>query len=125
MLNFLIYMGSALALLCVFMLIYERFTPYRELAEIKAGNTAAAIAFVGAILGFTIPLVSVIFYTHSVYEMLFWGAITSVVQLVLYAILQRTRGIGECIKTGNVASATLLAGLAVSVGLINAISISY
>lgn len=125
MLNFLIYMGSALALLCVFMLVYERVTPYRELQEIREGNTAAAVAFVGAILGFTIPLVSVIFYTHSVYEMLFWGAITSVVQLVLYAILQRTRGIAECIKNRNVASATLMAGLAVSIGLINAISISY
>jgi putative membrane protein len=125
MLNFLLYMVTALGLLAVFMLIYERFTPYRELHEIREGNVAAAIAFVGAILGFTFPLVSVIFYTHSILEMLFWGVITGVVQLALFAILQHTRSIGECIKKRNAASGILLAGLAMSIGLINAISISY
>jgi putative membrane protein len=125
MLNFSLYMIVALALLAVFMLVYERFTPYREIQEIREGNTAAAIAFVGAILGFTFPLVSVIFYTHSIFEMAFWALITGAVQMVLFFILQRSMGIAEGIKARNVASGTLLAGLAVSIGLINAICISY
>lgn len=125
MLNFLLYMVTALVLLGTYMYLYERFTPYRELQEIKAGNVAAAIAFVGAILGFTFPLVSVIFYTHSVLEMAFWAVITGAVQMGLFAIAQRTQALGCGIKGGNVACGIMLAGMSVAVGMLNAICISY
>lgn len=125
MLNFLLYMVTALILLGAYMYLYERFTPYRELDEIRSGNVAAAIAFVGAIVGFTLPLVSVIFYTHSVLEMAFWAIVTGAVQMGLFAVMQRTQALGCGVKGGNVACGIMLAGMAISVGMLNAICISY
>ena len=49
--DFLIYLVLAFALLTVFAWIYDKVTPYNELVLIRGGNTAAAIAYSGAILG--------------------------------------------------------------------------
>lgn len=122
---FLAYMATAGLLLIVFMATYEKFTPYREFQLIKAGNVAAATSFAGAILGFTLPLVSTIFYTHDLLEMVKWGVITGAVQLAVFAVVQRMFDIAACIREGRVASALLYASIAFSVGMLNAISISY
>lgn len=124
-LNFLAYMAVGGALLAVFMFVYEKFTPYRELQLIKEGNVAAAIAFAGAILGFTFPLLSVVFFTHSLSEMVRWALVTGFVQLLVFEVVQRMWKISDCIVEGRVASAILYASIAVSAGLLNAISVSY
>lgn len=49
----------------IFVLFYTNLRPYRETALIRAGNTAAAIAFIGALLGFVMPLASVIAHSAS------------------------------------------------------------
>src|SRR6185436_14460734 len=89
MIPFLTYLGCALVLLTVFGYCYEKFTPYDEFVLIKHGNTAAAISFGGALLGFTIPLVSVIFYTHSLLEMAKWAVITGLVQALVFFIANK------------------------------------
>ena len=124
-LSFLAYMAVGGALLAAFMFVYEKFTPYRELQLIKEGNVAAAIAFAGAILGFTFPLLSVVFFTHSLSEMVRWALVTGFVQLLVFEVVQRMWRISECIVEGRVASAILYASIAVSAGLLNAISVSY
>jgi putative membrane protein len=123
--SFISYLVVATLLLSLFMFVYEKVTPYREIQLIKGGNNAAAIAFAGAILGFTLPLISVIFYTHSLVEMVKWGFITGVVQLLVFVAVQRLWNIAECIKEGRVASAILYSSIAVAVGMLSAISISY
>jgi putative membrane protein len=107
------------------MFIYSVTTPYNEFLEVKDGNIAAAVASSGAILGFIFPLVSAIFYTHSIFEMAKWAAITGVVQMILLQILQKMNGCGHCIRDRKVAPAILLATLSIGVGMLNAISISH
>lgn len=125
-LNFLSYMGTAVVLLAAFMFIYEKVTPYREFREIKDNNNiAAAISFGAAIIGFTFPLISAIFYTHSLVEMAKWAAVTGVVQLVLFLVMHRFTGCGNCIRENKVAPAVLLAFMSIAVGMLNAICISY
>lgn len=124
-LDFLAYMATGGVLLGLFMYVYEKFTPYRELDLIKSGNVAAAIAFAGAILGFTFPLLSVVFFTHSLAEMVRWALVTGLVQLLVFEVVQRSWKISDCIVEGRVASAILYASIAVSAGLLNAISVSY
>lgn len=123
--NFLIYLATSIALLSVFMFIYEKSTPYREFQEIRAGNIAAAIAFSGAILGFIFPLLAAIYYTHNVIEMAKWAAITGVVQLILFQVINRITQCSDCISEQRVAPSILLATLSIAVGMLNAISISY
>lgn len=124
-LSFLAYFGTGLAILLVYMYIYEKLTPYREFDEIKNGNMAAALAFGGSMIGFVMPLLSSVFFTHSLLEMVKWGLITGVVQLLTFEIAHRLKGFGDCVKNRNTAAGMFLALLSLAVGLLNAVSISY
>jgi putative membrane protein len=121
-LSFLSYFGTAAALLALFILIYVKFTPYNEFELIRANNNAAAITLCGAIIGFTLPLVSVIYYTHSLREMVGWSCITCLVQLLIFLLLRRQ---AAAVAAGHTAPALLIAGLSVACGMLNAVSISY
>lgn len=122
MIAFLTYFGSGCALLALFVALYVQCTPHREFALIAQGNVGAAVALGGAILGFTLPLVSAIYYTMSLVEMAKWAAITGLVQLLVFTLLRRQ---ASKIAEGNVAQGVLVAAAAVAVGLLNAVSISH
>jgi len=49
---FLLYLALGLGLLGIFVAVYVGVTPYREIALIREGNTAAAISLSGAIVGY-------------------------------------------------------------------------
>ena len=79
--NFVAYFVGASILTALFVALYMRLTPQRELALIRAGNVAAAIALDGALLGFVIPLASVIAHSASLVDVVVWGVIAMIVQL--------------------------------------------
>ena len=121
-LAFATYLGTALVLLAAFIWAYVNFTPYKEFQLIAQGNGAAAITLGGAILGFTFPIVSSIYYTHSVIEMVLWAVITCLVQFGLFLVIRRY---ANHIEQGSLAPAIYTASLSIAVGLLNAVSISY
>jgi len=121
-LAFLSYLSVSIVLLVAFVTIYIRFTPYKEFELIAHDNTAVAITLAGAVLGFTFPLVSSIYYTQSLVEMSVWAAITCIVQLVVFVILRR---FAKRIEEGHVASAVMVATFSVAIGLLNAVCISH
>ena len=55
---FLIAFAMAGAFTLAFKLIYQWVTPYHEHTLIREGNTAAAIALGGALIGYVLPLAS-------------------------------------------------------------------
>jgi putative membrane protein len=120
-LSFVEYLGTAVVLLAIFVYIYARAAPYKEFALIQHDNIAVAITFAGAVLGFTIPMVAAIYYTHSLIEMIVWAAITCLVQL---AVLLALRSQARRIEEGHVSSAIMVATFSVAIGLLNAVSIS-
>jgi putative membrane protein len=119
--SFIEYLGTSIALLALFVYIYARATPYKEFALIAHDNIAVAVTFAGAVLGFTLPMVSAIYFTRSLPEMIVWAAITCLVQL---AVLLALRGQAKRIEEGHVSSAIMAATFSVAVGLLNAVSIS-
>lgn len=119
---FVTYFGLALVLLAAFVWVFVRFTPYDDFALIAQNNEAAALSLGGACLGFTLPLVSSIFYTKSPAEMCVWAAITGAVQLLVFTLM---RARVPSIREGHRAPALLLACLAVCVGLLQAVCISH
>lgn len=120
-LSFLEYLGVAIALLLVFTVIYARATPYREFALIEHDNSAVALVLAGAVMGFTIPLAAAIYFTRSLVEMIVWGAITGVVQLLVLLLLRKQ---ARRVEEGHMASAIMVASFSVAIGLLNAVSIS-
>ncbi|MES2820434.1 MAG: DUF350 domain-containing protein [Pseudomonadota bacterium] len=124
--NFLLYFATALALFGLFISLYLRLTPYAELKLIRAGNLAAAIALLGGLLGFALPLASCIAHSVSLQDMLVWGVVAMLVQALVYLgvsclLPELKNGIAE----GNLAHGVLLGGIALCVGLINAACMVY
>jgi putative membrane protein len=123
---FLAYFALAVLLLALFLVIYLQATPYPELKLIREGNTAAAITLSGSLLGFVLPLISAIAHSVSLLDMLVWGAVALVVQIgVYFAVSRLVPHLPREISEGHVAQATLLAALAVAVGLLNAACMTY
>ncbi|CBL45110.1 Predicted membrane protein [gamma proteobacterium HdN1] len=124
--NFLIYFLASISLLAIFITIYVRVTPYRELRLIRAGNTAASLSLLGALGGFALPLASAISHSTSFFDMLAWGGVALVVQVGLYKVLVGFMPeIAQGIPQGHVAHGVFLGGVSVVVGLLNAACMTY
>jgi putative membrane protein len=119
--SFIVYFLVAGAILAAFLAVYVRFTPYREFALIREGNAAAAISLSGTLLGFALPVASVVRNSVSLVELAAWSAIACTVQLLTYLVARRVLPrLPEQIDAGTIAPAIFLAALSLSVGLINA-----
>ena len=117
---FVIHLAAALVLLAVFLLIYTRITPYHEIQLIREGNIAAAISLSGAIIGFIIPLAKSIAQSGSLLDMLMWGGIALVVQLLAYAVVRMfIPAIAKDIPEGKIAQGTFLGVLSLATGILN------
>jgi putative membrane protein len=123
---FLLYFATSVALLVLFVAIYMRVMPHRELALIREGNVAAALSLSGALIGFVLPLASAVAHSVNPVDMVVWGVVALFVQLAVYAAVVRlVPHFREAIVAGRVAPATLLAALGVSVGVLNAACLTY
>jgi putative membrane protein len=119
--NFLLYTFSSLLLLAVFGKIYQWLTPYHEYDSIKEGKLAPAIALGGALIGFTLPLLSVSYHGVNYLDFLIWAVIVGALQIVLFKALYWI--IPMQIEEDNRAIALIYAVLAFCVGLISAFSL--
>ena len=90
-LGFLFYIVSAVVLLALFQFIYTRITPHKEFELIREGNTAAAVALAGAVIGFALPVASVISHSVSLLDFVVWAVIAAVVQLLAFLAVSLTR----------------------------------
>jgi len=118
---YLIYLASALVLLGLFAFIYSHVTNFDEMTLIRAGNTAAAISYCGALIGFSLTLCASI-VIHARYAMfLTWAIGAMVVQVLAYCIASRAiREMNQAIRENNAAMGGLMGGISLSVGIINA-----
>lgn len=123
---FLGYILLAAVLLWVFAWVYMLVTPHDEIALIKANNSAAAIAFGGALIGFCWPLSSAITHSLSILDCAVWGAVALVVQIAAFFVMKFViKDLPQRIEQGELAPAILAASLAVAVGMLNASCMSY
>ena len=126
LLNFLAYLATALALLTAYVALYVRITPYHELRLIRDGNTAAALAMLGALGGFTLPVASAIAHSVSLVDMVVWAVVAMGVQSLVYVTLAKSSpAIPQGIAAGNVAHGAWLGGTSLCVGIINAACMTY
>lgn len=106
--------------------IYNRLTPLNEWALINKGDSAAAVAFAGSLLGFVIPIASAISNAQTAIECVLWGVVAVAVQLMaFFAVRLFMPSISEQIKRGDMAAGIVLAAISLSVGLLNAASMTF
>jgi putative membrane protein len=124
--DFLVYLAVALALLAIFVTIYIRVTPYREIALIREGNMAASFSLSGSLLGFIVPLAAAVQHSVSLVDMAIWGLIAMVVQIAAFIVVKiLIPSITQDIPANKGAQGFFLGSLSLGVGLLNAACMSY
>ena len=125
-LNFALAFLAAGGFTLIFKAIYRWITPHDEGALIRAGNSAAAVALGGALLGYVIPLASALTHTVSLPEFVAWAALAGVIQIATFWIIRQValRDISARIEKGEIASAIYVFAISVCVGILNAACMS-
>lgn len=109
------------ALLVIGIGIYMSITGFRERELVRRGNVAAGIVLAGAVISLAIPLAALLATTGFVVDIVVWGIVALIIQLVtLWVITRMLRGFSSMIEAGNVAAATTLAAAQIAVALLNA-----
>ena len=121
----ILHLVVTLAMLAGGVMVYIVTTPYKDFALVRGGNLAAAISLSGAILGLAIPLAFCMASSVSVGEIVIWGLLAVVVQILVFRLADLLlRDLSTRIEDGELAPAVLLAGIKLSVAAINAAAIS-
>ena len=120
-----LHLVTTFAILIGGMGIYMWLTPYEDIKLVREGNTAAAVALGGAFLGLAIPLAGSMSGSVTSLDILMWGIVTVVVQLVAIKVVDLVlRGLPKRIADGEMAAAIFLAFVKVAAGTIVATSVS-
>ena len=92
---------------------------------IRAGNTAAATSFSGAIIGLAIPLAFCMATSVSILDIIIWGVIALIIQLITFRLVDiLLKGLPKRIEDGEIGAAILVVGVKLAVAMINAAAIA-
>ena len=111
----------SLGLLAVGAVVYMALTPFNERELIARGNMAAGIVLSGTLVALAIPLAATLATSHVTLDILLWGVVALIIQLVTFALAAAAMpGLRAMIEADNAASACVLTGIQLAVALLNA-----
>lgn len=123
---FISHFGSSLAFLFLFIAIYIRVTPYKEIELIRSGNTAAAASLSGAVLGYSIALASSVAHSIDLIDMLIWGTVALLIQLLaFFAARLILPDLIHDVPNNKLSSGVFLGALSLGMGILNAACQTY
>ena len=119
---FLIYVGLSIGLIAIYAAVYMMATAHDELALIRRDNTAAAIAFAGSMIGYTLPLAVAAQHSATLLVFLVWGIVAIAVQVVIYWFFRvlMMRDVSARIEGGETAAGILLGAASLAGGIVDA-----
>ena len=127
--GFISFFFTAVILVLIFLYLYAIVTPYDDYKLIfEDNNVAAALGFGGAIIGVAIPMYSALINSISYIDFVIWGIVAILIQLVFAFIVTRLGGkysFKTKISQGVIPVGILMAFLSISIGILNAGSMSY
>lgn len=120
-----LHLAVTLGLMLAGAVIYAMLTPWKEIALIREGNSAAAVAFAGVLIGLAIPLAVSLSVSTSVRDIAIWGVATVVLQLFAFRIVDMVlTGLPQRIQEGEISAAVLLVGAKLATALILAAALT-
>ncbi|WP_082342194.1 DUF350 domain-containing protein [Pseudoalteromonas sp. SW0106-04] len=123
---FIMYFGLGYLLILAFLFIYTLITPHCEWTLMKENNAAAATAFSGAFIGFTLPVASAAVNSVSLLDFAIWGAIAGIMQLVTFFLVRLYMPkLSEKIAQGHMSAGAFLGVASLATGILNAACITY
>ena len=121
----LMHFSVTITMLILGVTIYIWITPHKDVALVREGNVAAAISLAGAVLGLAIPLAASMSVSVNVADIVIWGALTLVIQLIVFRLADLLlRDLSTRIEAGEVAAAILLSAIKLAVAAITAAAVS-
>ncbi|MBL8553147.1 MAG: DUF350 domain-containing protein [Phenylobacterium sp.] len=116
---FLLHVSVTMTILIAAAAAYVLLTPHKEITLIRDGNTAAALSLGGVLVGLAIPLSASLKASTNVIEIGLWGAVTVVVQLLIFRLVDMIlRGLPKRIQEGELSAAALLVGAKLATAVI-------
>jgi putative membrane protein len=124
--GFLAYFCTAFVITIGYLYVYTRITPHDELELIRHNNIGAAVALGLSLLGFALPVASVIAHTENVIDCAIWSIIALIVQVIVYFVVRiPIPDLSKRIAAGDLAPAIWLGLSSLAAGALSAASISY
>lgn len=121
----IMHLAATLVLLAGGAVVYGLLTPWKEIALIRQGNSAAAVAFGGVLLGLAIPLAVSLSVSTSLRDILLWGLATLILQLLAFRVVDLVlTGLPQRIQEGEVSAAVLLVAAKLATALILAAALT-
>jgi len=121
----ILHFGLTVALLAAGVTVYVVITPIHEITLIRQNNVAAAVSLAGAVVGMAIPLASAMASSVNALDILIFGVVAMVLQLVAYKAGDLVlRDLTQRIEKGELASAILLVGIKLGVSAITAAAVN-
>ncbi|MEL6091445.1 MAG: DUF350 domain-containing protein [Plesiomonas shigelloides] len=126
--SFALYFFTSLIMLMVFKWAYVRVTPYDEWALVKEQkNVAAAVTLAGAFIGYSLAIASAASNSVSLFDFIVWGIVALFAQIIAFLIVRfgLMPSFVERINNNEIGAGIVMAGMSVSVGLLNAACMTY
>lgn len=121
LLSLLLQFVLTLLLLGIGITVYMAVTPFNERKLLQNGNVAAATLIGGALVALAIPLAALLATTGRELDILIWGVVAVILQLLTFAIVSRLLlGMRGLIEAGSVAAAIPVVSAQIAVALLNA-----
>lgn len=124
--DFALFFGAAFGLVAAYLAIYTVATSHNEFGLIRNNNIAAALALGLSLIGFALPVSSAVVNSTSVIDLLVWGFVAIVVQLIIYWLVRIVLpNLSERIAGGELAAALFLGSASLAAGVINAAAMTF
>jgi putative membrane protein len=124
--EFLLYFATAVGLVALYLFVYSLATAHNELALIRQNVMSAALALGLSLIGFALPLSSAIVHAKAVTDVLAWGLVALVVQILIYWLVRLVvPNLSQRIASDELAAALFLGAASLAGGIINAASMTY
>lgn len=119
--NYLLYLVATLATLLVALFVYVKFLPYDEIALIRRGNTAAAVALAGTMIGYAAVVWSATAHGGTLLETEVWSGVALVSQIIAFEIVHLVfRDFKAQMEKSELAYGVTLGAFSSAIGFVNA-----
>lgn len=124
--DFALFFSLSLCLVGLYLLVYTLATSHNEFGLIRQNNIAAALSLGLSLTGFALPLASAVVNSNTAVDLLVWGFVAIVVQLIVYALVRIVLpNLSARIASGELAAALFLGAASLAAGIINAAAMTF
>jgi len=124
--DFLLFFSVSLVLVGLYLLVYTVATSHNEFGLIRQNNVAAALSLGLSLTGFALPLSSAVIHANTIPDLMIWGVVAIVVQLIVYVLVRLVLpNLSARIAAGELAAALFLGAASLAAGVINAAAMSF